>query len=168
MAVEIKVLRRGDESVLRDVAAEVFDNPIDLNELANFSKAGRTWRMWEAKRELLPLRGVPHQPPAGRIAFLWEDRPAALLPEGSHHVILGFVAFKRSSQKLIDLYRTIRGAVGYPELQNAPVGEVEQSNERNDDCKSKENSLQTFHIRLARRNFIASFPLRSIPETSLH
>lgn len=69
---------------------------------------------------------------------------------------------------MIDLYRTIRGAVGYPELQNAPVGEVEQSKERNDDCKWKENSLQTFHIRLARRNFIASFPLRSIPETSLH
>jgi ribosomal protein S18 acetylase RimI-like enzyme len=29
MATEIKVLRRGDESTLMNVAAEVFDNPID-------------------------------------------------------------------------------------------------------------------------------------------
>jgi ribosomal protein S18 acetylase RimI-like enzyme len=29
MAIEIKVLQRGDENVLMNVAAEVFDNPID-------------------------------------------------------------------------------------------------------------------------------------------
>lgn len=29
MAIEIKVLRRGDETILMNVAAEVFDNPID-------------------------------------------------------------------------------------------------------------------------------------------
>jgi ribosomal protein S18 acetylase RimI-like enzyme len=29
MAIEIKVLQRGDESILMNVAAEVFDNPID-------------------------------------------------------------------------------------------------------------------------------------------
>ena len=29
MAIEIKVLRRGDESVLKNVATDVFDNPVD-------------------------------------------------------------------------------------------------------------------------------------------
>lgn len=29
MAIEIKVLQRGDDSILTNVAAEVFDNPID-------------------------------------------------------------------------------------------------------------------------------------------
>jgi hypothetical protein len=29
MAIEIKVLRQGDETILRHVAAGVFDNPVD-------------------------------------------------------------------------------------------------------------------------------------------
>jgi len=36
MTVEIKVLRSGDESVLANVAAEVFDNPIDAQLTAEF------------------------------------------------------------------------------------------------------------------------------------
>jgi hypothetical protein len=36
MTVEIKVLRSGDESVLANVAAEVFDNPIDADLTAEF------------------------------------------------------------------------------------------------------------------------------------
>jgi ribosomal protein S18 acetylase RimI-like enzyme len=36
MAIEIKVLRRGDESTLINVAAEVFDNPIDADLTAEF------------------------------------------------------------------------------------------------------------------------------------
>ena len=36
MAIEIKVLQRGDESILTNVAAEVFDNPIDAERTREF------------------------------------------------------------------------------------------------------------------------------------
>jgi ribosomal protein S18 acetylase RimI-like enzyme len=36
MAIEIKVLQRGDESILMNVAAEVFDNPIDPERTREF------------------------------------------------------------------------------------------------------------------------------------
>ena len=36
MAMEIKVLRRGDERILMNVAAEVFDNPIDAELTKEF------------------------------------------------------------------------------------------------------------------------------------
>jgi len=36
MAIEIKVLQRGDESILMNVAAEVFDNPIDAELTREF------------------------------------------------------------------------------------------------------------------------------------
>ena len=36
MAIEIKVLRRGDESILMNVAAEVFDNPINAELTREF------------------------------------------------------------------------------------------------------------------------------------
>ena len=36
MAIEIKVLQRGDESILMNVAAEVFDNPIDAQLTREF------------------------------------------------------------------------------------------------------------------------------------
>jgi ribosomal protein S18 acetylase RimI-like enzyme len=36
MAIEIKVLQRGDESILMNVAAEVFDNPIDPERTTEF------------------------------------------------------------------------------------------------------------------------------------
>lgn len=36
MAIEIRVLQRGDESILMNVAAEVFDNPIDAELTRKF------------------------------------------------------------------------------------------------------------------------------------
>jgi len=36
MAIEIKVLQRGDENILMNVAAEVFDNPIDAELTREF------------------------------------------------------------------------------------------------------------------------------------
>jgi len=36
MAIEIKVLRRGDENILTNVAAEVFDNPVDAELTREF------------------------------------------------------------------------------------------------------------------------------------
>jgi ribosomal protein S18 acetylase RimI-like enzyme len=36
MAIEIKVLQHGDESILMNTAAEVFDNPIDLDLTREF------------------------------------------------------------------------------------------------------------------------------------
>jgi GNAT superfamily N-acetyltransferase len=36
MAIEIKILQRGDESALMNVAAEVFDNPIDAERTREF------------------------------------------------------------------------------------------------------------------------------------
>jgi aminoglycoside 6'-N-acetyltransferase I len=41
MAIEIRVLHRGDEGVLRNVAAEVFDNPIDTELTKEFLEDSR-------------------------------------------------------------------------------------------------------------------------------
>lgn len=41
MAIEIKVLQRGDESVLMNVAAEVFDNPVDAELTREFLEDAR-------------------------------------------------------------------------------------------------------------------------------
>ena len=41
MAIDIKVLQRGDESLLMNVAAEVFDNPVDAELTREFLADGR-------------------------------------------------------------------------------------------------------------------------------
>jgi ribosomal protein S18 acetylase RimI-like enzyme len=140
MAIKIKVLQRGDDSVLTSVAPEVFDNPVDAKRTKEFLEDPRHHIAVAIEDGLVVgfATGVhyihPDKPPE-----LWINEVAiapthrhrgigkavlgALLDMGrTHHCKVAWVLTDRSNLAALALYSSLGGTEGTEGLSKAIVG----------------------------------------------
>ncbi len=142
MAIEIKVLQRGDESILMNVAAEVFDNPIDAERTREFLEDHRHHIAVAIDDGLVVgfASGVhyvhPDRPPrlwinevgiapTYRRGGLGKAVLRALFQVGrSHNCTLAWVLTDRSNVAAMALYSSVGGIEGAEDsgLSNAMLG----------------------------------------------
>ncbi len=60
--------------------------------------------------------------------MLRKDRPGACFLCRSHQVVLRFVAFQRSGQKLVHLHRAVGISMRNADLKHTPVSDIEECN----------------------------------------
>jgi ribosomal protein S18 acetylase RimI-like enzyme len=140
MAIEIKILRRGDDSILMNVAAEVFDNPIDArltkecledhrHHIAVAIDDGVVVGFASAVHYIHPDKGPELWinevgiAPTHRRRGLGKAVLNALFDVGrAHHCSVAWVLTDRSNVSAISLYASVRGTEGTDGLSNAMVG----------------------------------------------
>jgi ribosomal protein S18 acetylase RimI-like enzyme len=140
MAIEIKILRRGDDSVLMNVAAEVFDNPVDAHLTKEFLEdlrhhiavaiddglvvgfASGVHYIHPDKRPELWINEVGLAP-THRRRGLGKALLNALFDEGrAHNCSVAWVLTDRSNVSAMALYSSVGGTEGTGGLSNAMVG----------------------------------------------
>jgi GNAT superfamily N-acetyltransferase len=140
MAVEIKVLQRGDDSILLNVAAEVFDNPIDAVLTREFLEdprhhiavalddglvvgfASAVHYIHPDKRPELWINEVGLAP-THRRRGLGKVLLNALFQVGrAHHCTVAWVLTDRSNVSAMALYASVGGTEGADGLSRAMVG----------------------------------------------
>ncbi|MGD1027428.1 GNAT family N-acetyltransferase [Candidatus Binatus soli] len=140
MAIEIKVLRPGDDSILMNVAAEVFDNPIDADLTREFLEdprhhiavaidnglvvgfASAVHYVHPDKRPELWINEVGLAP-SHRRSGLGKAVLKALLEVGrTRNCTLAWVLTDRSNVSAMELYSSVGGTEGADGLSKAMVG----------------------------------------------
>jgi ribosomal protein S18 acetylase RimI-like enzyme len=140
MAIEIKVLQRGDDSILMKVAAEVFDNPIDADLTREFPEdprhhiavaiddglvvgfASSFHYIHPDKRPELWINEVGLAPTHKRRG-LGKAVLNALFEVGrAHNCTVAWVLTDRSNVSAMALYSSVGGTEGADGLSKAMVG----------------------------------------------
>jgi len=140
MAIEIKVLRRGDDSILKSVAAEVFDNPIDADLTREFLEdprhhiavaiddglvvgfASAVHYIHPDKRPELWINEIGLAP-THRRRGLGKAVLNALFEVGrAHNCTVAWVLTDRSNVSAVALYSSVGGTEGADGLSKAMVG----------------------------------------------
>jgi len=130
MAIEIKVLQRGDDSILTNVAAEVFDNPIDPELTREFFEDPRHHIAVASDDEVVVgfASGVHYIHP-DKAPELWINEVAvapthrrrglgkavlrALFEVGRvHHCVVAWVLTDRNNAAAMALYSSVGGTEG--------------------------------------------------------